>query len=173
MGFDPVEGGDAFVVPSGSMIVPRDELLTSFVLSGVAETSEQDADNAPQQASQVPPDLDMEAREVQTAKEVSLNGAQIASLVDIVQAVNSGELSRESAIEIITSAFPFDSAKASAILGDATRQPENPTPPAGDSAALTGQKRSAFRQTARECAGRWTQLAARRSVPPGRQYCVR
>ena len=140
MGFDPVEGGDAFVVPSGSMIVPRDELLTSFVLSGVAETSEQDADNAPQQASQVPQDLDMEAREVQTAKEVSLNGAQIASLVDIVQAVNSGELSRESAIEIITSAFPFDTAKASAILGDATRQPENPTSPASDSAALTGQK---------------------------------
>ena len=34
LGFDPVEGGDAFVVPVNAVIVPKDELLTSYALAG-------------------------------------------------------------------------------------------------------------------------------------------
>lgn len=58
-----------------------------------------------------------DAQEVKVASEVSLNGAQISSLMQIVQEVNAGSLSRESALEIITSSFPFDHEKAEAILG--------------------------------------------------------
>ncbi|MFC0275596.1 phage portal protein [Enterococcus devriesei] len=54
----------------------------------------------------------------QTVQQVSLNGAQITSLVNIVQAVASGKLPRSSALEMITAAFPFDEEKAKQILGD-------------------------------------------------------
>ncbi|MDR1706160.1 MAG: hypothetical protein LBS19_15960, partial [Clostridiales bacterium] len=55
--------------------------------------------------------------EVAEASEVSLNGAQITSLIAVVQTYNSGMLERDSAIEIIMSAFPFDREKAERILG--------------------------------------------------------
>ncbi|MGH1648932.1 phage portal protein [Enterococcus gilvus] len=54
----------------------------------------------------------------QTVQQVSLNGAQITSLVNIVQAVASGKLPRDSALQMITAAFPFDEEKAKQILGD-------------------------------------------------------
>jgi PBSX family phage portal protein len=54
----------------------------------------------------------------QTVQQVSLNGAQITSLVNIVQAVASGKLPRDSALQMITAAFPFDEEKAIQILGD-------------------------------------------------------
>lgn len=54
-----------------------------------------------------------------TVAQVSLNGAQITSLVNIVQNVAKGELPYESALAMIVSAFPFDEAKAREILGNA------------------------------------------------------
>lgn len=54
----------------------------------------------------------------QTVQQVSLNGAQISSLVNIVQAVAGGTLPRDSALQMITAAFPFDEARAKQILGD-------------------------------------------------------
>jgi len=45
-----------------------------------------------------------------------LNGAQIASLVKIVQAVGADQIPRESAMNILTSAFPFDRDQAERIL---------------------------------------------------------
>jgi SPP1 family phage portal protein len=49
---------------------------------------------------------------------VSLNGAQIQSLLQLVQAVVNGELEYESAVTLITSAFPFDEITAREILGN-------------------------------------------------------
>lgn len=49
---------------------------------------------------------------------VSLNGAQISSLLEIIQCVVAGTLSYEGAIAIITSAFPFNDATAKEMLGD-------------------------------------------------------
>lgn len=54
----------------------------------------------------------------QTVQQVSLNGAQISSLVNIVQAVASGTLPGDSALQMITAAFPFDEEKAKQILGN-------------------------------------------------------
>lgn len=54
-----------------------------------------------------------------TVSQVSLNGAQITSLVAIVQNVARGELPYDSALAMIISAFPFDESKAKEILGKA------------------------------------------------------
>lgn len=54
-----------------------------------------------------------------TVSQVSLNGAQITSLVAIVQNVARGELPYDSALAMIISAFPFDESKAKEILGNA------------------------------------------------------
>ncbi|EME3499359.1 poly(3-hydroxybutyrate) depolymerase [Enterococcus faecium] len=54
-----------------------------------------------------------------TVSQVSLNGAQITSLVAIVQNVSRGELPYDSALAMIISAFPFDESKAKEILGNA------------------------------------------------------
>ncbi len=53
-----------------------------------------------------------------TVASISLNGAQIQSLLQIVQAVASNQLEYDSAITLITSAFPFDSDVAKQILGN-------------------------------------------------------
>ncbi|MBW2606125.1 MAG: hypothetical protein JRD05_00670 [Deltaproteobacteria bacterium] len=52
---------------------------------------------------------------------VSLNGAQIASLLKIVQSVAAGTLERASALQIITTAFPIDTEAAEKIMGGAGR----------------------------------------------------
>ncbi|KGL45409.1 portal protein [Listeriaceae bacterium FSL A5-0209] len=54
----------------------------------------------------------------ETIQDVSLNGAQITSLVNIVQAVAKGELPYQSALEMIIAAFPFDRDKAKLILAE-------------------------------------------------------
>lgn len=54
-----------------------------------------------------------------TVSQVSLNGAQITSLVGIVQSVAKNELPYESALAMIVSAFPFEKEKAEEILGNA------------------------------------------------------
>lgn len=57
----------------------------------------------------------------ETVAEVSLNGAQIQSLLSIVQAVAANTLQYKSAITLITSAFPFDASTAKEILGDPSK----------------------------------------------------
>lgn len=53
------------------------------------------------------------------AQDTALNGAQVTSLVDIVKAVATGELPRDSAIAIIQRAYLVPKDKASEILGSA------------------------------------------------------
>lgn len=56
-----------------------------------------------------PPDGD-------TIAEISLNGAQVTSMVDVIGKVGSGELPLASAIAILTTAFPIDDAQARKLL---------------------------------------------------------
>jgi hypothetical protein len=53
-----------------------------------------------------------------TVASISLNGAQIQSLLQIVTAVAANQLQYDSAIVLITSAFPFDEQVAKSILGN-------------------------------------------------------
>lgn len=48
----------------------------------------------------------------------ALNGAQIASVLEIINAVVSGQLSYEGAVTLLTNAFPFDEQTARKILGN-------------------------------------------------------
>lgn len=49
--------------------------------------------------------------------QINLNGAQMQSLLNIIQNVKSGTLDYDSALTLITSAFPFSEEKARKILG--------------------------------------------------------
>lgn len=49
---------------------------------------------------------------------ISLNGAQLDSLVEIVTLVVTGQFPYDSAVALLTSAFPFDEATAKKILND-------------------------------------------------------
>lgn len=51
--------------------------------------------------------------------DAALNGAQVQSLVGIVEKVAAGDLPRESGIQLIVASFPLNRAQAEAILDDA------------------------------------------------------
>lgn len=64
-----------------------------------------------------------------TIQEVSLNGAQVTSMVDIVTQVAQGLLPRESAISMLSTAFPISKEQAESIMGN-VGQSFTPSPPA-------------------------------------------
>lgn len=71
---------------------------------------------APGEEPEAPEGLDVaEGEDVQGA---ALNGAQVTALLDIVGQVVRGELPRQTAIEVIVSAFPIDRAQADRLLGE-------------------------------------------------------
>lgn len=51
-----------------------------------------------------------------TIAQVSMNGAQISSMLQVIASMKEGTISYESALSIMTSAFPFDEQKAKDIL---------------------------------------------------------
>lgn len=55
----------------------------------------------------------------ETLQEVSLNGAQVSSMMQIVSKVAAGQLPRESGIEMLATSFPISMAQAAAIMGSA------------------------------------------------------
>jgi SPP1 family phage portal protein len=59
--------------------------------------------------------------EKQNAQSSTLNGAQVASLMQVIQQVSTGTISKAAAIEIITSAFGLSEEKANKILADAMK----------------------------------------------------
>ncbi|MDD3310964.1 DUF1073 domain-containing protein [Pseudodesulfovibrio sp.] len=52
-----------------------------------------------------------------TPQEISLNGAQVASMMEIVASVAMGTLPRESGVEMLLAAFPLDRSQAEQIMG--------------------------------------------------------
>jgi hypothetical protein len=58
----------------------------------------------------------------------ALNGAQISSLIEVVTAVNSGAISRESGIAALKLAFQLDDAEAIALVGPETFKATAPAP---------------------------------------------
>lgn len=55
---------------------------------------------------------------VENIQSTALNGAQIASVLEIINAVVAGQLSYEGAVTLLVSAFPFDEQIARSILGN-------------------------------------------------------
>lgn len=66
--------------------------------------------------------------------ELTLNGAQIASLLSIIEQVADGSISKETGVKVIVAAFPFDEARARDLLADieeGSREPEPEPAPFG------------------------------------------
>ncbi len=100
--------GDQFNLPNISSSKDSSSSDMSNLLGGI--------DNSEIEAGEITPDG-------KTVQQVSLNGAQITSLVNIVQSVAAGTLPYNSALEMIVAAFPFDEIKAAAILDKSGAQP--------------------------------------------------
>lgn len=59
--------------------------------------------------------------EEESRQDISLNGAQIASMVEIVSQVAAGMLPRESGINMLIASFQISQAQAEKIMGEAGR----------------------------------------------------
>jgi lambda family phage portal protein len=57
-----------------------------------------------------------QTEEGQPIQDISLNGAQVASLINIINAVAAGALSKEGAVSVITSAFPTISREQAVLI---------------------------------------------------------
>ena len=55
---------------------------------------------------------------VAVSPDTALNGAQVTALLEVLSKVGAGEIPRNSAIEIIVSAFPIDHAQAEKMIGE-------------------------------------------------------
>ena len=58
-----------------------------------------------------------EQQEEGSIQQTALNGAQISSLLQIVESVKNGIIAYDSAVSLITYSFPFSEEQAKAILG--------------------------------------------------------
>jgi len=68
--------------------------------------------------------------EIAADPETTLNGAQIASLLTVVEQVAAGLLPKDTAVQIIVASFPFDERRAQRILQqvDASGKSQEPSP---------------------------------------------
>jgi phage-related protein (TIGR01555 family) len=61
--------------------------------------------------------------------QTAFNGAQVSSMVEVVRAAIAGEIPRESAVAILSVAFPVSAEQALAMLGPEGFEPVKPDPP--------------------------------------------
>ena len=107
-----------------------DRKWTSKSLEEVIESSSGDSDTGDDSAA---------------APESSLNGAQIAGMLTIIEQITSGAITKGTAVQIIVAAFPFDEARVMRILRDvegpsATDPPEPAGPDDGDGGGADGDE---------------------------------
>ncbi len=113
------QGG--IISPAQALAALRDGARLTGRFSGIS-----DADiNAAQKAEQAPeiPELGggmptHEGTDTPTPQEISLNGAQVTSMVQIVSQVAAGLLPRGSAVQMLLAAFPLTGEQAEKIMGD-------------------------------------------------------
>ena len=88
--------------------------------------------------------------EGETVADVTLNGAQVASLLSIIERVTLDQLPRESALNIIAAAFNMDKPTADSLLGEVGRgfKPEETAPDARMSQTTSSPRRSRKRYQA-------------------------
>lgn len=106
----PGEVGDRFVQPLAAS--------APFFPSAPAPRPEPDVGDGPE--AEAPEGL-APPPEGESVQETALNGAQVTSLLAIVTQVAEGTLPRQTAVEIIVSAFPIDRQQADRILGEVGR----------------------------------------------------
>lgn len=75
----------------------------------------------------VPGDFDVQSS-ASVAPEETLNGAQVAAMVDVVKAVQLGEIPKQSAMEIILAAFPLDEQRVARMFASVVEGARRPEP---------------------------------------------
>ena len=100
---------NASLIPSGS--AATEETLEPGLEPG--EGLEPDPEADPEADPQAEPANTMEAT---ADPSVSLNGAQIQSLLNLIEQYASGRLPKDTVVQLIIAAFPFDQARAERIL---------------------------------------------------------
>ena len=111
-GYSPVKGGDEAQVSLNYVkATDQTKYQTGDDKQAVSEGPTQVTD-------EVKASVEATLTDDETISQVSLNGAQIQSLLQIVQSVVNNELGYDSAVVLIVSAFPFDEEIAKKILGD-------------------------------------------------------
>ena len=110
IGFPPEQNGNGAVyfVPLGSTVVENPETGMAPMSAGNADADEPVALAADRGEAGIGDSV---------APDLVLNGAQVASLVSVVEAMMSGALPYASALEIVQSAFAMSEDKARRILG--------------------------------------------------------
>jgi len=99
------------------------------------ETRETEDEPAGEDSSDRPEDAKpTEASAVAVDPNTALNGAQVASLLDVVERCATGQIPRETAVQLIVAAFPLDEAAADRLLGDVGRGFVPATTPAAGAA---------------------------------------
>jgi HK97 family phage portal protein len=113
-GLAPREGGDNYRLPSGVMIE--------------GENVEVEEPQEPQEQIQQPENVE-EVLEAGPVSAQALNGAQIGGLLEILEAVSTGSISKSSAVAMVMVAFPtIPITQASAIVDGAIVQKEETDP---------------------------------------------
>ena len=110
IGFPPEQNGNGAVyfVPLGSTVVENPETGMAPMSAGNADAAEPVALAADRGEAGIGDSV---------APDLVLNGAQVASLVSVVESMMSGALPYASALEIVQSAFAMSEDKARRILG--------------------------------------------------------
>jgi len=97
----------------GERIATSGDDLNAFQPAPAAPSGAPSVEDAPE-GLDIPPAAD----EPEDVQQTALNGAQVTALLEIVGQVVAGLLPRQTAIEVIVSAFPIDRQQADRILGD-------------------------------------------------------
>lgn len=92
----------------------------SFISDEDIESAKEQEAPAPSIESGQPdaPDVSTGGKDEPTPQEISLNGAQVASMMQIVTNVSQGILPRDTGIEMLMAAFPLSQSQAEKIMGE-------------------------------------------------------
>ena len=112
---NPEEGLDEFLVPLNMAIVGED----GRPVSTFGDSAPDDPSSSPPAEPETDPESSGKFDETEAITGSSvLNGAQVASIVQLVQGVASGTLGKAGAVELMGVAFGIDTATAGKIIGD-------------------------------------------------------
>ncbi len=127
----------------------QDGLWSSLNVDDVPEQPDPEVEGDPMHE----PDGDPEAPEGEhgihgggddTLSKISLNGAQVTSMLEVIEKVGTGELPIEAALNILTTAFPIDMAHARKLMSGIKPGSNKPEPkPVSSSTATEPETRKA------------------------------
>lgn len=106
---------EAGLAPASDTPLPSPRNNPAYI--GAAETPENKAEDIHKNEAPVQANPNDAVSSVENSAEVSLNGAQVSSMVEVITKVALGELPRDSGIAILKAAFSLTEVQAEEIMG--------------------------------------------------------